>query len=146
MGVDVLHGVEQSLITSDVDGNLVIDRPLIKDYPIVVRVSGAITTDVQPDDIEIPTKYSLNQNFPNPFNPTTQISFDLPKQSQVTISIFNSAGQLVRRLVNSDYEAGSHNIVWNSRDDLGKPVANGLYLYTIRASGFVRTKKMVMLK
>ena len=144
-GVDVLHGFEQQLITSDEDSNLVIRGLLVKDYPIIVRFSS-ITTGVQSDVVENPTKYSLYQNFPNPFNPTTQISFDLPKQSQVTISIFNSAGQLVRRLVNSDYEAGSHNIVWNSRDDLGKPVASGLYLYTIRASGFVRTKKMVMLK
>ncbi len=144
-GVDVLHGFEQRLITSDEGGNLVIRGLLVKDYPIIVRFSS-ITTGVQSDVVENPTKYSLYQNFPNPFNPTTQISFDLPKQSQVTISIFNSAGQLVRRLVNSDYVAGSHNIVWNGRNDLGKPVASGLYLYTIRASGFVRTKKMVMLK
>jgi len=144
-GVDVLHGIEQQLITSDEDSNLVIRGLLVKDYPIIVRFSSIIT-GVQSDVVENPTKYSLYQNFPNPFNPTTQIRFDLPKQSQVTISIFNVTGQLIRRLVSSDYEAGNHNIVWNGRDDLGKPVASGLYLYTIRVSGFVRTKKMVMLK
>ena len=145
-GVDVLHGFEQRLITSDEGGNLVIRGLLVKDYPIIVRFATKTATSVRSDVIEIPTKYSLHQNFPNPFNPTTQIGFDLPKQSQVTISIFNTAGQLVRRLVNNDYEAGSHNIVWNGMGDLGKPVASGLYLYTIRASGFVRTKKMVKLK
>ncbi len=142
----MLHGFEQRLITSDEGGNLVIRGLLVKDYPIIVRFATKTATSVRSDVIEIPTKYSLHQNFPNPFNPTTQIGFDLPKQSQVTISIFNTAGQLVRRLVNNDYEAGSHNIVWNGMGDLGKPVASGLYLYTIRASGFVRTKKMVKLK
>lgn len=94
----------------------------------------------------LPQSYALRQNYPNPFNPGTQISFDLPKPGQVEVSIFNISGQLVKRLINGTYQAGSHAVVWGGSDVQGKTVASGLYFYTIQATDFVQTKKMVKLR
>ncbi len=95
---------------------------------------------------EIPASYSLEQNYPNPFNPSTTIKYDLPQRSQVELKIFNSLGQLVRTLVNSQQGAGRHAIVWNGRSDEGNVVASGAYLYQLRAGDFVQTEKLVFLR
>jgi len=88
----------------------------------------------------------LNQNFPNPFNPETVISFTLPKAVDVEIKIFDALGSEVRTLINENRTAGKHNIYWNATDNFGNRVSSGVYFYTIRADNFVETKKMVLMK
>jgi hypothetical protein len=90
---------------------------------------------------QIPTGYSLFQNFPNPFNPRTRIRFGLPKTSDVKIELFNTHGQLVQTLIDSRLNAGHHAI-----DFSGSQLASGVYFYRIRAEGFMTTKKMILLK
>ena len=90
---------------------------------------------------EIPNNYDLWQNYPNPFNPTTNIIFHLPKSGNVTIKIFDITGKLVSELLNSELEAGSHNIDWNASD-----YPSGVYFYKITAGNFTSVKKMMLVK
>jgi hypothetical protein len=95
----------------------------------------------------IPEKFELFQNFPNPFNPETTIKFGVPKLSKVKIVIYNSLGQEVRKLTDEVYNPGTYKIIWNGRDDLGLPVASGIYFYrmtTNRNNNFI--KKLLLLK
>ncbi len=94
----------------------------------------------------IPTVFSLHQNSPNPFNPTTSIKYDMPKAGDVQIAVFNVLGQRVTDLINGYQEAGSHEVVWNGKDDGGSSVASGIYFYRIKTSEFSDTKKMLLLK
>ena len=94
----------------------------------------------------IPTAFALEQNYPNPFNPTTTIEFALPVQSQVTIRLYNTLGQEVAQLLNSNFEAGTHQYNLNASN-----LSSGAYFYTIEANGvdgnnFVATKKLMLMK
>jgi len=103
-------------------------------------VSAYITTDVETSEI-MPKKYELYQNFPNPFNPTTNISFALPTRSNVRLTIYNSIGQVVTELVNSEMSAGYHTVQFD-----GNNFSSGLYFYRINAGNFVETRKMMLIK
>ena len=96
-------------------------------------------------------KTALLPNYPNPFNPETWIPFDLAQESAVTIAIYDSAGQTVRRLELGDLPAGSYRTkdkaaYWDGRDALGAPAASGVYFARIEAGSFVETRRMVLLK
>ncbi len=94
----------------------------------------------------LPERFGLYQNRPNPFNPDTEIQFDLAYPAKVSLSIYNVLGQEVIRLVESQYEAGTYSVTWDGIDKNGKPVASGIYLYRIEAGGFVASRKMVLMK
>jgi len=94
----------------------------------------------------LPEEFALYQNYPNPFNPVTTIRYKLPEQTHVTIVIYNMLGRTLRQLVNNTQEAGYKSVVWNSKDDSGKPVSAGIYLYQIRADGYTQSRKMLLLK
>jgi len=94
----------------------------------------------------IPTEFALHENYPNPFNPTTTLRFDLPEVSDATVTIYNMLGQKVRTLNMNDTPAGYHSVKWDATNDYGDPVGAGVYLYQLRANEFVKTKKMVLLK
>lgn len=94
----------------------------------------------------IPTTYELDQNFPNPFNPTTTIRFGLPETGEVSLKVYNARGQLVRTLANGNFEAGYHNITWDAKLDNGSHVASGIYFYQILSKDFHQVKKMILLK
>jgi hypothetical protein len=94
----------------------------------------------------LPSRISLSQNYPNPFNPTTAIEYSLPRQSNVSIEIFDILGRNVRRLLNETKSAGMYKVMWDGTDQNGIPVATGIYLYQIQANDFVQAKKMLLLK
>ncbi|MCX6833427.1 MAG: T9SS type A sorting domain-containing protein, partial [candidate division Zixibacteria bacterium] len=94
----------------------------------------------------IPSGYSLDQNQPNPFNPSTLIRFAVPKAGDVQLQVLNILGQKVRTLVNEFRAVGTHEVQWDGRDDNGNAVSSGVYLYRIQAGNFVETKKMVLMK
>ncbi|MBD3384614.1 T9SS type A sorting domain-containing protein [candidate division KSB1 bacterium] len=93
-----------------------------------------------------PHAYQLKQNFPNPFNPETRVEFSLGEEGMVSLNIYNIQGQLVRSLVNNSLHAGFHSIKWDGRNQNGKVVPAGIYLYTLKCNGFLDTKKMNLLK
>jgi hypothetical protein len=100
----------------------------------------------QAAELNMPTDFSLEQNHPNPFNPSTEISFSLPVTSQVRLDVFNIMGQKVTALVNGSLPAGKHNVTWNGKSSAGETVASGVYFYKIEAAGFTDVKKMLLMK
>ncbi len=98
------------------------------------------------EESELPASYTLLPNYPNPFNPTTTIHYELPQRSDVQVTIYDLLGRKVTTLVNKPQDAGLKSIIWNATNDHGKPVSAGVYLYQIRAGEFVQTKKMVLLR
>jgi hypothetical protein len=88
----------------------------------------------------------LIENYPNPFNPETMISFSIPNEGTISINVYNIRGQKVRNLVNGDYSSGHHSVVWDGTNDSGVSVGSGVYLYRINAGEFTATRKMVLMK
>ncbi|NQV19102.1 MAG: T9SS type A sorting domain-containing protein [Armatimonadetes bacterium] len=88
----------------------------------------------------------LGANYPNPFNPTTTISFTLKEATEVKIDVYNITGQYVKTLINKHLEADNHNIVWNGNDNEGKSVSSGVYYYKMQAGRYTSTKKMILMK
>ena len=103
-------------------------------------------TAVEQVKLQIPSGYTLSQNYPNPFNPTTSIVYQLAKNGDVQLSIFNTLGQRIRTMVNGAQNAGTHTVVWDGKNDFGKNVSTGIYLYQLRTGDFVKTKKMVLVR
>ncbi|MBT4453171.1 MAG: T9SS type A sorting domain-containing protein, partial [Candidatus Marinimicrobia bacterium] len=94
----------------------------------------------------IPTEFALHENYPNPFNPTTTLRFDLPEVSDMTLTIYNMLGQKVRTFNYHNTSAGYHSVTWDATNDLGQQVGAGVYIYQLQTKGFVKTRKMVLLK
>ena len=103
-------------------------------------------TAVEDESDDLPVSYNLSQNYPNPFNPSTSIEFDLPRRSNVKISVYNLLGQEVSQLVDQEFSAGNHRIYWDGSTDSGQRASTGVYFYRIEAEGYVETKKMLLLK
>jgi len=95
---------------------------------------------------ESPKKFTLFQNYPNPFNPVTEISYALPKDCHVTLTVYNILGQKVKALVNQYQPAGYKQIRWDGKDDQGEEVASGVYFYHLKAGDFTSTRKMLLSK
>jgi hypothetical protein len=106
------------------------------------------------DSPERAVTFSLSKNYPNPFNPSTVISFQLPVDSETTLGIYNINGQLVKQVTSGKYASGRHQVVWDGTDDRGMRVASGVYLYVLKAgdpsagSGqrFIAQRKLVLMK
>ena len=122
-------------------------RYAVVSYITVVEGIG-VGTQRPPEVNHLPQGFSLSQNFPNPFNSNTAISYQLSavRPLHTTLTIYNIAGQKVRTLVNGQKEAGSYRVCWNGRDDGGKPVASGVYIYRIQAGEFSQSRRMILLK
>jgi len=95
---------------------------------------------------DAPRAYGLAQNFPNPFNPTTTIRYDMKEKGLVTIRIYDVGGRLVRTLVDEARDAGSHAAIWDGRNAAGADAASGIYFYEMKTKGFGATKKLVLLR
>jgi uncharacterized repeat protein (TIGR02543 family) len=128
------------------------DNPLSVTLTESVSITAHFDVATGVEDVEIPKTFSISQNYPNPFNPTTTIRFGLPVEAKVSLKIYNSIGEEIATLVNSeDMSAGYHNLVWNARNNNGIGLASGFYIYRITAVGhdekeFIQTMKMIFLK
>ncbi|MFQ5752898.1 MAG: S8 family serine peptidase, partial [bacterium] len=104
------------------------------------------TTDVADEPIPgIPTEFVLRQNYPNPFNPTTTIRYEIPEVRDVELTIHNLLGQKIRTFKERQ-NAGTYSIQWDGKNEAGKQVASGVYLYRITAGEFKQTRKMLLLR
>ncbi len=99
-----------------------------------------LTVDVN-DKLEIPAEYSLSQNYPNPFNPNTKISYSIASMGRVTLKIYNILGREISTLVNEEKPAGKYEVNFNASS-----LASGVYFYQLKASDYIQTKKMLLLK
>ena len=117
---------------------------------VVVRPAEGTAVTESADLAGVPEHYALEQNFPNPFNPTTRISYHLPEAADVIVEIYDLRGCRVRTLVNAQRPAGRFRVLWDGLDDYGVRTASGMYLYRITARGqsetFSQSKKMILLK
>jgi hypothetical protein len=137
-------GKPWSIIASDfdLDGRTDIAITSTTDSLYFIYNLGGGTVGIQEEEIiEIPTSFSLTQNFPNPFNPTTTIQFSLPKAGDVTLKVYNLLGEEVKTLVNEYKQIGNHSVQFNANS-----LASGIYFYRIQAGSFVETKKMILLR
>lgn len=120
------------------------DSFLVRADAIILQESlTGVEYEIQPN---IPSKFDLSQNFPNPFNPTTRIRFDLPFNENVQLRIYDILGREVRTLVNDRHDAGRYTVTWDGMNNMGRQVSSGVYIYHLRAGDYVSTKKMIMMK
>ena len=126
--------------------------------PRIVDGRGDSFTCIDIGAYELPTPNIITQNqiplsdlqltnYPNPFNPTTTISFSVTQTSSfVTLDIYNIKGQKVKQLVSDQLSAGQHSVIWQGIDDNNKPVSSGIYFYKLKTGDFEKTKKMILMK
>lgn len=112
----------------------------------VVSATTNILLDADDLDQPLPREFSLQQNFPNPFNPATVINFTVPSASNVEISVFNVLGEKVRILADKMYAAGEHAVVWDGTDAGGAQVSSGVYFYRMVTGKFTATRKMALVR
>ena len=142
-----IDGGSGSFVNFACDGNTIISG----DDILLWRV-GLDTSDCENQELGFsnitnsPEKFRLNQNYPNPFNPVTSLSYDLPEDSYVIITIYDMLGNVVNNLVNTYQSSGYKSVQWNATNNEGQPVSAGVYLYSIEAGEFRQTKKMILLK
>ncbi len=95
----------------------------------------------------LPSDYKLKQNYPNPFNPETNIEFFLPIKKKISLTIYNSVGQKVKTLIESEvYNQGNHTMQWNGTNQAGNKVATGMYVYELKYGNFKKNKRMMLIK
>ncbi|HEX5132752.1 MAG TPA: FlgD immunoglobulin-like domain containing protein [Candidatus Krumholzibacteria bacterium] len=142
----MMEGFSYDLIRDDRPGanGGVMDR-IDHLYDVITWLQNTVDspTDVGPRAY----RTSLAQNYPNPFNPSTTIEFTVRDRSQVSLKVYNVAGELVRTLVNGERAPGSvHRVAWDGRNDTGQSVSSGIYFYKLVTNDMTQTKKMVLLK
>ena len=103
-------------------------------------------TAVQSEGSATPPSFVLRQNYPNPFNSSTVISFALARSQEVKLAVYNLAGQKVVVLVDGEQTAGMHFVRWDGRDERGRELASGVYLYRQKAGSQVETRKLLLLR
>ena len=113
--------------------------------------SNSIEMVGEPRSLAAPRTFSLGSNYPNPFNPTTQIPFDIPATGDfvpvaVSMDIFNALGQRIRQLLDEPLLPGFHEAVWDGRDEVGRSLGTGVYFYRVRVGDDLATGKMTMVR
>jgi len=115
-------------------------------------MSGVGIEEEQPHDHDsiYPMISSLHQNYPNPFNPTTSISFDLPGtegvKQHINLTVYSLRGRHVKTLMNEDLDPGTHQVVWDGKNEQGEQVSSGIFLYTLKIEDQIYTRKMVVIQ
>tara|TARA_B100001167_G_C16647324_1_gene246928 strand:- start:43 stop:693 length:651 start_codon:yes stop_codon:yes gene_type:complete len=94
----------------------------------------------------VPEEYALHYNYPNPFNPVTTMLYDLPEPGHTRLVIYDLLGRQVQTLVDQPLDAGFYRMQWDGRNAQGQIVGAGIYFYQIQANGFIRTRKMLLVK
>ncbi len=117
---------------------------LIQDY--IICAKGRYEPDASPRPEVESGRFQLHGNYPNPFNPTTTISYDLPSATRVNITIFDVAGRMITTVIDEIQAPGNHQAVWDGKDRNGHVVASGVYFYRFVTDGYIETKKMMLLR
>jgi hypothetical protein len=139
---------------TDIDGDGVIelivrkeDFPSTGNYELEVYNTGISSTDISGDTKDVlPENIHLNQNFPNPFNPVTTISYTLNSASHVQIIIYDVQGRIIKKLVDEKKTGGVHDIEWNGTNEFNVKVASGTYFYKLTVDNIRISKKMILVK
>jgi hypothetical protein len=122
-------------------GSLLLQTPLQFDHSVGEIVLNLTPTSVEENNSSVLSDYVLFNNYPNPFNPSTKVKYQIPKISFVTIKVYDVLGNEVENLVNEEKPVGTYEVEWS-----GSGLPSGVYFYQLRAGEFVETKKMVLIK
>ncbi len=115
----------------------------------LVTNPGNANSKPNPTSVEneiVPLKYQLYNNYPNPFNPSTNIAFEIAQPEFVSLKVFNINGELIRTVVNENLPAGRFENVWDGKDESGNQVSSGIYLYRLTAGKFDKSARMILMK
>ena len=141
--VEACEGCEgdSRLVVSDSSGGAV-----NADFHEAVWTVGSDWDGTLDNDIVNPIEFSLSDNYPNPFNPSTSIDFSIAEPSVVDLMIYDASGRLVKTLVSENKGVGSYTVNWDGTNNNGVSVSAGMYLYKINTENYVETKKMLLVK
>jgi uncharacterized repeat protein (TIGR01451 family) len=128
------------------DGVPLLGRDCVKIIRKIKSADISSISNVAKSTTDIPSTVTLGSNYPNPFNPETDISFSLPEKTQVSLVIYNVLGEKVKTLLSAEMDVGIHTIHWDGKDEDGNKVASGIYFYRLKADDFVKTKRMILMK
>ena len=145
-GLSMVVPVETEYVEYDVVRDYIIaNSPL--NYTTEGRVEDTYETAVPTrQEDRVPSKISLLQNYPNPFNPETTILYQLNKETKVSLKIYNTVGQLIKTLVEKTQAGGIHTINWDGKDELGRDVTSGVYLYQLKSENSSENRKMLLVR
>ncbi len=118
----------------------------LDDVRFLTAAEIARATAVEEDESATPATFALDQNYPNPFNSGTVIRFDLPSAGETELTVFNLVGQKVATLVDGMREAGRYTLRWDGRDEDGRSLATGVYIYRMQSRNHVETRKLLLLR
>ena len=133
----------------DVIGICGMNETPIDDWGVDMTTRGemSVLTDINDNrKNQVTNEFSLENNYPNPFNPTTNIKFTVPNMAKVSLVVYNTLGQKVRTLVNNKTLSGNQTAIWNGKNDFGNSVPSGIYYYRMESGNNSITKSMVLLK
>ncbi|TDI88765.1 MAG: T9SS type A sorting domain-containing protein, partial [Caldithrix sp.] len=139
----------RSVYAVDVDGDGDMDVLSASEFDDKIAWYENIASPVTGVNFNVPgapIQFILHNNYPNPFNPATTITYDLPEAANVVLKIYNVLGREVRTLIYSRQQPGPQSVVWDGRNALGIKVSSGIFIYRLQAGDFVQTKKMILLK
>lgn len=119
---------------------------LVCGIEVVQTAAPSVTKNESANDLSVPTEFLLAQNYPNPFNPATRISFGLPRDMDVTLTVYNLKGEKIRTLVDGHRAAGNYQVEWNAQNNEGVRVSSGIYIYQLKGAGILETRRMVLLQ
>lgn len=135
--IEIFHHVEENKVYF----TFVLSGRNAELYPTGLGTYQFGQTSVKNDQLQLPTSFKLHQNFPNPFNPSTKIKYELPEKTQVNISVYDILGQKVKELKNEIHEPGFYEIEFNASN-----LSSGVYFYLIEAGKFKEARKMLLIK
>ncbi|MFC1508898.1 metallophosphoesterase [Candidatus Omnitrophota bacterium] len=115
-------------------------------YDDAVTLISADADNESVEEAALPSAYSLELPYPNPFNSTVLLRYALPEPADISMSVYDLTGQTIRRLINKEHEAGYYSVEWNGRDETGSPVSSGVYLISLKAGSFSDTSKVTLIK
>ena len=118
----------------------------ISQFQIFVGSKDFVDQQINDIQSQLPQQYNLFQNFPNPFNSSTYIQFQIPSYQKVSLKIYDLMGREVITLVNEIRPAGSFQICWDGKDNHGNEVGSGVYVCAFRGGEYFRSQKIIMLK
>ena len=151
-GIEFARGNSDAAVIFEFDGSTALRASDHDGLVLYVKLRPTGVDDDKDKIASVVTDYELSANYPNPFNPSTAISFAMPEAGKVALQIYTLTGQLVRTLASGNYASGKHQVVWDAKDDNGSPVATGVYFYQLvvqKQNGeeaFTETRRMTLVK
>jgi hypothetical protein len=142
-----LDGAPSAIVTANIDADASKEILVAVDSTLLaIDITKPTKIEWERDELAIPKDFHLFQNYPNPFNMSTTLAFKLPSSSEVTIKIYNLLGQEIKSLLNAKMTEGIHKVTWDGRDNEGRYVTSGIYLFRFTTEDYAKTRKCLVLR